>query len=1258
MPLPNVKRRVKRKFVEPLARGLEQLGQRAKQHVVERLVGPPHTSLKNLPPEMRGERGGPVVGYYDYAVITGRQAGPAGGRGAYAVADGESGDVTRFPLPADPNDPKSVFVENGVGGIVKSVGGASIILDIPGTGMYHFKRDDVTDLRAEEERINPLDKWTTPIESSPVRKTSRRSLIVHFSSRRARLLTVRVAAFERLAGPERVGILQGKYPGLAPFIQRLADKDPTGGQQKYLDWATRMLAKARKAEPEGDLTFLADGMADAIERFHQVQKYLGKGDLKDAAKDINQYKTPEALVQMLRDAAPTFRKHEADYEVVFEDEDWIAYDSKNKAANCSLATNINPSTGYSYWCVSRPEQTHYESYTRGQAYTQESGKGWRFILIKSKKDESTQYLAYIAGDAVSEIKDYHDNDPSPGDVPLHVLENLGIEFNEDTLDPEAQEVDIYYLIWADSIVMASESLHAVRNYAGDDVNIRGGGYEIWNGTVTLDDWEDYEDNPRRLDIFNEQLMESVDPETEERFVVAPWETDSVNDALKDHWTIEADEETATNWVEENKEEWAEQGYKIFKVDVTVDQIESEQPRYWDVYGDDVVEEREPFEEGTVNAEELVEVFFTTSTKQEPSVVGDPTLAWEIRDMQRDEASLQRAVMRDAETVYKSMIPLRAFRRLLRNRESSRILGRARLENVEKVRDIPADLVQRFLLYRDDAPDQAFSESHTREEAAEFTETHAKLFPFRSYELKQVTVPYEVAARSSIGLNWDEFATESTTIQKYEKSYVSGVHEVAVDSADLTSFPIGTEMSQSAPNLGPQTILDWVKTGTEGSPPSDSTWKNLGTGEERSGARFFPFRGATRDLLIRFPSSAVEATQSKEEGAESTAASEPTRLDTLEPGAIIRVEQTGHLWVKAREPQHGDWYPDTQMWMRMQPKDEHVVAEDALQMVGGYTVTGHGQLGVPAPNGSLQQRILRLNDFDVGQQVVIVTDTSGSRATLTKREDSRWVTSRGVAFDPDDVAVYDIEQVLPMSAPTEVPTGAPGEVPSEPSSATLGETRRLVVSPTTVPVTRDIPMPQSYADMPAGALLELRTDPRIRYKKEGDAWFIQPIAEVSHEQLVDIMRQNNIGGAHKTNEEMARFSWAPSDEQPIVRPMQTREQARSEPRQYALPGMEEARSASVVVRTKSDYAKPEKKVDFGFTNPEAAEVMRFSGPNVRGTKKKKTPGAVGGDLGRAAPGMGGVASTDDAAEATRTKCCRTRSASVRIAPVRVRGSRCV
>lgn len=153
-----------------------KLKDKLKQVLLDRglIGGKPHKT-DFLPSDVQdAEASVSVAGeYYSFGVIVGDQIGPDGyTQGAYAIADGKSGNVNRFPLPSDPADPRAVFIENGYVGLLKSIGTESKIVEIPGKGWLHFRKENVRDMTKPEMRQHPLKEPPKVIPSSLVEKVN------------------------------------------------------------------------------------------------------------------------------------------------------------------------------------------------------------------------------------------------------------------------------------------------------------------------------------------------------------------------------------------------------------------------------------------------------------------------------------------------------------------------------------------------------------------------------------------------------------------------------------------------------------------------------------------------------------------------------------------------------------------------------------------------------------------------------------------------------------------------------------------------------------------------------------------------------------------------------------------------------------------------------------------------------------------------------------------------------------------------------
>jgi hypothetical protein len=124
-----------------------------------------------------------------------------------------------------------------------------------------------------------------------------------------RSASVRLAAFDIVAGPNRLPALQAKYPQHADVIADLAKSDPSGTEYKYLDWLTKQYLKFGE-----DVVKRKDDYAFALGTFHRLSKYFGTDkyhpDLKDTSKDINSYASLRELANVTENAEVLLRRVE------------------------------------------------------------------------------------------------------------------------------------------------------------------------------------------------------------------------------------------------------------------------------------------------------------------------------------------------------------------------------------------------------------------------------------------------------------------------------------------------------------------------------------------------------------------------------------------------------------------------------------------------------------------------------------------------------------------------------------------------------------------------------------------------------------------------------------------------------------------------------------------------------------------------------------------------------------------------------------
>lgn len=530
---------------------------------------------------------------------------------------------------------------------------------------------------------------------------------------------VRVVAFDVLAGPERLKVLKEKHPEHAALLDSLATVDPTGEQYKYLDWMLRFAQKNNVA---------VHALGKLIERLHAVMPYLGKGELKEQPKDINKYKTPDDIMATLDAAEPWLRKREADYETVFEDADWIAYDAKNKAATCELADNIDPAHGYSYWCVARPSQKYYEGYAK---------QPHRFIIIKSKTNAKLRFLAFIQDGAIVEIKDYHNNVPDWDTVPTHVFDDLSVDYTD--AQEQDGEVTVFFLVAADSRVVIDTNEQYVRNYADDDRTLRGWGYEIRTGVVGAAEWEQYDgDDPDQVDVYNVTLVEAVEPETETRFMIGPYGAEQ-NQVWIEHET----EAEAREWLKNNAEAVQSPGYRIWSGDVTLDQIDKESVRYWSVGNEKELAAQEP----ASDADEELEIYFVHANGTVPGTAAVRGIVFATDDWTKLQTHLTRTSIADNGdySVYNTQITAKEWHThdLTEHTVNYQWL-KAYLDDATLLDTVPPVMTTRYLLLVNDVPRAA------NEDLSDATAEYDSWFAGRwaadaqTMQLVRITVPAAIS----------------------------------------------------------------------------------------------------------------------------------------------------------------------------------------------------------------------------------------------------------------------------------------------------------------------------------------------------------------------------------------------------------------------------------------------------------------------------------------------------------------------------------
>jgi hypothetical protein len=139
-----------------------------------------------------------------------------------------------------------------------------------------------------------------------------------------RSASVRLAAFNVIAGPNRLPALQAKYPQHADVIADLAKSDPSGTEYKYLDWLTKQYLKFGEYA-----VALKYDYAFALGTFHRLSKYFGTDkyhpDLKNTPKDINSYASLSALANVTENAEVLLRRVEKVQDVLSINDGVVKY---------------------------------------------------------------------------------------------------------------------------------------------------------------------------------------------------------------------------------------------------------------------------------------------------------------------------------------------------------------------------------------------------------------------------------------------------------------------------------------------------------------------------------------------------------------------------------------------------------------------------------------------------------------------------------------------------------------------------------------------------------------------------------------------------------------------------------------------------------------------------------------------------------------------------------------------------------------------
>lgn len=752
-----------------------------------------------------------------------------------------------------------------------------------------------------------------------------------------------MTAFLKLAGPERINFLKEKNPAYAAAIDILGAADPSGGQQKYLDWALRQYMKTAPItsnelgmEPLVDDRAL-EGIKDALTKFHRFSKYLGTDkyspELKAMSKDINQYKTVEALKEAMNGAekkltgilrvqdaekqyVPKYGKSFAyairefaradpsgnqDYldwaldqltgfsgEVSHEmTEDELKnaireiselygryhqlkqksnvveqitgsplrpidkYDTKSLVglldemesvisessnapgvmAETSSYVAYGPitsqaqlcSVGSKNWCVARWASGHFE----GDNYMGNPDGDPYFIMIESKSDESSKWLAFIRD---NEIVEFNDDSNSPEDA-----SNFSEIFDQLHLSAAETYVDIYWIECDGDIVQAADSRHRVENDL--DAYVRGSGYEVVSGRASKSSWESYQDgyNANDLDIEegSRNEVKRVDPETEERFYVTPFDgQNGPEDAYPD--AIFETEDAARDWIEDDAGrlvDLAEEGWKLWYVDVNVGDLEDHSPRDWSMSETELLDEQEPGEDAAAAGDQLMTVYYLRQ------MVGDRPLG-HFTSISDDETKVKRDDRGIAQGYMQGSIKKKDWSRSKKGKDLSYLNSPNVIQDEKMLQALPTEVVRARVIYADGIPVQVISESRGDDAGYDWFKALADGdFKYSKLEMRDVKVE-KPRMHASTFKGWAQLdhVLDSTVVDSYEgKPPAPGMTEkMSVTEKILDQFPLGTIIKFPADGQ------KWAKSENA---ETGSIWASGAGGQDKNSSRFFPFAGA-------------------------------------------------------------------------------------------------------------------------------------------------------------------------------------------------------------------------------------------------------------------------------------------------------------------------------------------------------------------------------------------------------------------------------
>ena len=367
-----------------------------------------------------------------------------------------------------------------------------------------------------------------------------------------RSISVRVRSSSRTI-KKRLDRTKAKIPELEAAIKatEVAESEEEKGFKRQLDFAKR------------DVPFLEEELELATE----AAKF---------PKDINKYKMPTEGVKMTNPslvlalkaaealAETQFDRTKAEYEIVYDDDDWVVYRPTNKEAAVLLGSGSD-------WCVSKWRADHYEQYMDKASVHNISGEPVLYV-IENKKDRADNHLLY--GDTDNQIWEFRDFADNEYDYDNDEIDSIVATLE---MEPEGTETVYYLAHSADSDPMywsTSDDFADMLSYGDENLELRGEGYEIYQAEVKKSAYRDYVEGHGELDsddVVHESHYYSEGPETETVYVVTAYED-------KERLLyFSTSEQGVEDWVEDNKEDIIKEGesWTFWELEVPVHQTEDE-----------------------------------------------------------------------------------------------------------------------------------------------------------------------------------------------------------------------------------------------------------------------------------------------------------------------------------------------------------------------------------------------------------------------------------------------------------------------------------------------------------------------------------------------------------------------------------------------------------------------------------------------------------------------------------------------------------